>query len=658
VYGGYEENEVAQWFGEFQIDVNDPEQIKRLFRDATQPVEISAKIELAQSERDFLANNAEKLVEPIAWSIITGQPRHAAHFSHMSIATQLRQFGDRAKSQIEQFASTLRQAAAESSLDLALTITPDSGLIPATNEAIELLFQIYNPNFLGVIEYHGASRTYQRESIGGINLDARQLDAQRKQQTLYNWQQKYSNVKTQLATTYVQGLISEKSGVAVRHSDLNETLKELFATFFPDKEYQDITPDPNGGLRFTVKTKSGQVHDINELSSGEKEVLFGYLWLRNSTPANSTILLDEPELHLNPGLLHGFPDFYHRHIGKARNNQLWLVTHSDALLRRAVSNASYSVYHLIASDAEEATTNQAVKISAHDALERATIDLVGDLAMYRPQGKVVLFEGGGDTETDVWITGTLFKSFKKSANLVSGGSKQRVKDLYEVLARTAEQVGMAGRFFAVTDRDSVPLDLLPEGTQHLSWDVYHIENYLLEPKFVREAVNALSGRSRFSSDEDVAIALREAAEQVLPGLVHIRLQKFIDDKIWSSVNVAGDRGRVDVAAALFPSVTSTFKRLSEVQDVLDLDFLEAEEGRIRENLREALGNDSWAREFPGRSILKQFVDRIPGGKFGYELLRNMIVDQMADAGYRPPGMLKVINVILEAEIPLLSTTSS
>lgn len=115
-------------------------------------------------------------------------------------------------------------------------------------------------------------------------------------------------------------------------------------------------------------------------------------------------------------------------------------------------------------------TAKAVQVLAQDALERATIDLVGDLAMYRPQGKVVLFEGGGDTEVDVRITERLFPMFAKEVNLVSGGSKQRVKDLYEVLASTAEKVGLADRFFAVTDKDSSPWESPLPGARKLSWD--------------------------------------------------------------------------------------------------------------------------------------------------------------------------------------------
>src|SRR5205823_3002152 len=149
-----------------------------------------------------------------------------------------------------------------------------------------------------------------------------------------------------------------------------------------------------GGLEFPVRLASGETHDIDDLSSGEKEILYGYLKLKNSVPPGSVILLDEPELHLNPSLLQGFTDFYYRHLGVDQGNQLWLVTHSDTLLRQAVGNANYRVYQMVPATAmDSGLDNQAAEVLADDDVERVTIDLVGDLASYRPHGKVVVLEG-------------------------------------------------------------------------------------------------------------------------------------------------------------------------------------------------------------------------------------------------------------------------
>ena len=105
---------------------------------------------------------------------------------------------------------------------------------------------------------------------------------------LYNSQGKYHNVKNEIASSYVKALIAKESGAGNLEIDsLESTLQELFRIFFPSKHFLGINPTLSGTLEFPVKVNVGLTHDIDELSSGEKEILFGYLRLRNSTPKNS-----------------------------------------------------------------------------------------------------------------------------------------------------------------------------------------------------------------------------------------------------------------------------------------------------------------------------------------------------------------------------------
>ncbi len=304
-----------------------------------------------------------------------------------------------------------------------LTVNPTEQIMVDPSPLLELVFQTYNPSELGVIDYHAASRVYERESLGAVNLNLEQVTEQRRNQSLYNWRDKYRNIKSELAASYVIAIIAEKSGAATL-PDLNSTLSDLFRTFFPGKEYRGPVPQPDGSLTFPVYLESGGQHDVDELSSGEKELLYGYLRLRNSAPRSSVILLDEPELHLNPRLLQGLPDFYHANLGRAQNNQLWLITHSYSILRQVVGNAEYSAIHMSAPQSGSPRTrqNQAAQVTAKSELDQAVLDIVGDLAAYKPRAKVVILEGGGDTETDVEIVSRLFSVWSQNVNLVPGGS--------------------------------------------------------------------------------------------------------------------------------------------------------------------------------------------------------------------------------------------
>ena len=217
------------------------------------------------------------------------------------------------------------------------------------SRVLELIFSVYRPHDLGIVDYHGPHRTYTREQLGGINLNVEAAEQQQRQSALYDPGNKYQNLKSEMASAFVRQLLAREAGLdpglAEEGDDLLTTLQELFRTFFPSKEFLGISPTQDGRILFPVRPESGHRHDIDYLSSGEKEVLYGYLRLRSTAPKNSVLLLDEPELHLNPRLIRGLAQFYREHLSRRLGNQLWMVTHSDTLLRfgwrRGVSGLPY-----------------------------------------------------------------------------------------------------------------------------------------------------------------------------------------------------------------------------------------------------------------------------------------------------------------------------
>jgi hypothetical protein len=380
------------------------------------------------------------------------------------------------------------------------------------------------------------------------------------------------------------------------------------------------------------------------LSSGEKEILYGYLRLRNSAPRNSVILLDEPELHLNPGLLQGLADFYHRHLGRALDNQLWLVTHSDALLRQAVGNQNFSAFHLRTASTTREGENQALRITADDELERAVIDLVGDLATYKPNAKVVILEGGGDTEFDVRMVSRLFPEFAQRVNLVSGGGKRRVQDLYATFAEMAAKAGLSEKFYAIVDRDS-SVQALPDHADVLRWDRYHIENYLLESQFIAAAMEAVSNELASPDSDELMSALRTAASTLVPRLVLERLQAEANSRLVGALRVGAAPDTSQPAQDLIPSIAGSIERLNDIaKELLDTSMMQELEDAYRAELEGSLSSDAWLRVFPGRLVLGAFVEGHVTG-VTYEAFRNLVLDQMVDEGYVPPGMEAVLRRI-------------
>jgi hypothetical protein len=242
-------------------------------------------------------------------------------------------------------------------------------------------------------------------------------------------------------------------------------------------------------------------------------------------------------------------------ISRTSNVNIWLVTHSDTLLRQAVGNANYRVYQMAPATAAGTMDNQAVEILTDDDVERVTIELVGDLASYRPHGKVVILEGRSENGFDVNMVRRLFPEFAQRVNLVSGGNKSRVRDLYATLRDAVSQANIRNRFFAIVDKDSEAAMKIDTRASEFTWDSYHIENYLLDPGSIRSALQTLlPSADPFSSDDEVLDALRDCARELVDRLVLERLQADVNGELVSAIDIGGPPDTTAPAADLLPSI--------------------------------------------------------------------------------------------------------
>jgi hypothetical protein len=408
-------------------------------------------------------------------------------------------------------------------------------------------------------------------------------------------------------------------------------------------------PTPDGRVEFPVRLADGSSHDLDDLSSGEKEVLYGYMRLRSSAPRHSVVLVDEPELHLNPRLMRGLARFYFDHLVKKQENQIWLISHSDTLLREAVNLEGFGVYHMRRADRSAAGANQLSRVANDAEVERLVIELVGDLAAYRPGAKVVLFEGGGDVEFDVLVVARLFPGFADDTNLVAAGNKQQVLALHRALTRL-DPGALGARFYAIHDRDSAPL---PDSeARQYSWDRYHIENYLLDPTYVFAAMQDLTAADRdLTSPDLVAHALRECAADTVGALVAHEMITDANDRLVAALSVGVKPESTAVAEAMRPSLDGAARRVERLmKEELSTSQLQQKESELRDAFAQGLASGEWIKTVRGRDVLRLFVQRhVPG--VGYETLRDLILARMKAAGHEPQGMKAVIERIAEDKFP-------
>ena len=121
--------------------------------------------------------------------------------------------------------------------------------------------------------------------------------------------------------------------------------------------------------------------DINDLSSGEKQLFLRTLSIKMLEPKNSIILIDEPELSLHPKWQQRIIEVYKK-IGE--NNQIIVATHSPHILG-SVSNENIFVLYRNENEKIEAKTGDELYSSYGQPVDRVLKDIMGLKSVRTPK---------------------------------------------------------------------------------------------------------------------------------------------------------------------------------------------------------------------------------------------------------------------------------
>jgi len=273
VYGGYQPNEWQNWFGEFQINLNQRQgELLPLFQDHHRPLEVAIDLVLAPNEVEYLRQEAASLLKEQAWKDVVPEAANWRYIGTAPIAAQLRAHQPEVERHAQEAMPEFLAELDKQIHGASLTIYPNGVIRTAPSRVLELVFSIYDTQHIGIIDYHGPNRNYGREQIGGINLNIESTEQRMRQHALYNYTNKYANLKSEMAGGYIRQLLARQANPDLSTDDkLTETLKELFTTFFPGKEFLGPQPTEDGRLMFPVRTPNGAQHDIDELSSARRK---------------------------------------------------------------------------------------------------------------------------------------------------------------------------------------------------------------------------------------------------------------------------------------------------------------------------------------------------------------------------------------------------
>jgi hypothetical protein len=244
------------------------------------------------------------------------------------------------------------------------------------------------------------------------------------------------------------------------------------------------------------------------------------------------------------------------------------------------------------------------------------------------------------------MTCKLFPELEQRINPIAAGNKRRVTDLYDLLERAHAAGHIPARFYAITDMDN---DTGSGPGKRYQWDVYHIENYLLEPRFLLEALRAVGVGVDPSKSLDEAMVfnlLKDCAKKTIPSLVSHRLRVYVNGLVISTVDLGFNPARTDVAVALSEALARSRNRIDELSNSsLASNELTALQQQYEDECYASLSDGTWIAKFRGRDILRMFAGELVRG-MSYEYFRDLVITKMSDNNYRPAGMTRVVESIL------------
>ena len=651
VHGGYEPGEADLLWND--IGATRRRGLRSLLRDPQSAGRVEAIIEFSERERQYLVSpDARYAITEAAWR---------RRFPQQDM-WQLRWRGIRTPEMLQSTPEVEEEAAAmqkkieqelqTSTITAFLEIQPGGQVIISAATTLHVAWSTFQPGRLGVIDFHGSQRTYARESLSQISLNEDDEENRWRSSSLYNYANKYTNVKNAMASEYVREVLRHRSDAEAGDggTSMIQEMQDLIKGFLKGKSFKGPIIGKSGEITFPVVTADGSVHDIDDLSSGEKEVVFGYLRAKTQTPIDSIIMIDEPELHLNPALMRGLAKFYQEGIGGGQGNQLWLVSHSDAFLRDAVRTGGMKVFHMEHCGVGQG--NQVHAVDAEDEVEKLILEIIGDIATFKPTGPLIILEGR-TSGTDKWIIEQLFPTLAESSTLVGAGGVVQLEKVAEVFEAIEKQNYERRAVFAISDGDATtrPGRRPEESERRFRWDRYHIENYLLEEEYLVKALR------RLTRDEEAqgmtAHTVGKHLEAIANGLVESFAQERVEMDLREGIRqasrlpgtVEASDGEGDVATILSQRIDNI------VHHVTSYGANDGREAEIRTRLAKekaelqaTLSNQEWKKCFKGRDIIGRFV-----GQFGKgipkETFVTAVVREMQNDGYQPLGMQNVLDRI-------------
>jgi len=385
---------------------------------------------------------------------------------------------------------------------------------------------------------------------------------------------------------------------------LDSAFKTIFDKLLTGRVIETFGVNRHGQASIVIKdTHTGESFDIDSMSSGEKGLILTFLVIARSVEKGGLILLDEPELHLNPAVCKSLLGFLLDHYLLPNNIQAIICSHSAEIFSSAMRRDECTAYHL-----RQGSVVSEVRKKDQPEVAQA-LRLLGTSEVEEMLYEAIVFVEGED---DVELLEEAFPESLARIKFRELSGRGPVEKHIERLQEAERRGQKENTSYFLFDQDERPTSLQSTAkVQIQQWDRYCVENYLLEPEIIFDLVRKEGyAKKQFPSNiGDAKTQFRQIANTQLISRV-IR-------EVYNSYKFEDPGLRVrDVAAKDFPDAARIlFNRLEAIQGQLhglkradwEQDFIRRCQTLLQEREQEWL--DAWHTRCSGKQFFKDLYTR-------------------------------------------------
>ncbi|WP_162917477.1 ATP-dependent nuclease [Dongia deserti] len=412
--------------------------------------------------------------------------------------------------------------------------------------------------------------------------------------------------------------------------DCWKPLRELTQNLLPHMSFLriDATNRDKVKVLWSVHGLESPV-DLDDLSSGEKSIVqMFYPLIEREVKAlvkevesgpqaverpELCVLIDEPELHLHPNLQLKVLD-YLRVLTSKGHTQVILATHSPTM----VEYASFEELFLLRPiELVEPQQNQLVQVATDEERLQFLRDVFGTTSNLTALQPVVIVEGvAEDHASKVLPDRKLYRALHRGfdhVTLIPGGGKGECKALLRVLGNALKDFSSQLRAVALLDRDT---DVKPDDQQIELLPVSMIENFLLDPNAIWEAIQSVLEKTAFRTVDDVSNALDQGIADLEEAEVGRR----------TALNVGSSHFHPPSEAAKIETEAKAY--VMEVTNRYAAAAITAAQAAAKQKVLDLRNANRRREEFHGKAVLQEFYKKhlhqsgIPKVVFTFEAARH------------------------------------